>query len=56
MIWLVLLILPAGWLYMHRWYRKIWGRRLRWYAIPLAHGAVFWSKRLPQFEVDDEIQ
>lgn len=47
---LTLLVLPASWWLMHRSYRWIWHHRLRWWAIPFAHGAVLFGHRLERWE------
>lgn len=52
MIWLTLLILPAGWLWMNNIYGHIYGRPLRWRYFWAAHGALLFGRRLRDWEAD----
>lgn len=39
--------------YTNHFYKKIHGRRLKWYMAWASHGALFWRMRLPRWEKPD---
>jgi hypothetical protein len=43
-------LLLSTWLLMHHFYKRIHGARLKWWAIPFAHGAVLMGQRLKHLE------
>lgn len=49
--WLFLLVFPITWIWMNEvFYKKIWGRRLKWRYIWAVHGALLATKRLISWE------
>lgn len=48
--WLILLVIPAAWLYCNWWYKKVWGYPLKWWAIWASHGALLFVIRIKKWE------
>lgn len=44
------LFISSMWLICHWYYQRIYGHKLRWWAIPLSHGALLFGERLERWE------